>query len=309
MYVHEEDYKGRKLSEVINTDHVNHMYLPGVKLPTNVVAVPDVRKAIDGAHLLDLRAAAPVHARHRRRYGRTCAEGSERIVACEGPGLHRYGYRCVLRRRRRAQMYQYALRYAGGRLNLISQFVTAQLNIDCSCMSGANIAPEVAREEFAETTIGYADLQSAVIFQLLFDQPYFRVNCVPDVAGVEISGALKNVVALAAGFVDGLGFGSNTKAAIMRIGMNEMRLFAHMVRERMMEIVPFISIDHLLSCFLAISSIAESFRTRFFDSCGMADLITSCIGGRNLRCAVRTFVHMRRSPIARSYRRLCVSIC
>lgn len=70
----------------------------------------------------------------------------------------------------------------------------------------------------SETTIGYSpdDFESAQLFQSLFDTPWFRVNAVADVAGVEICGALKNVVALAAGFVDGLKYGSNTKVQTTR---------------------------------------------------------------------------------------------
>jgi len=147
-------------------------------------------------------------------------------------------------------------------INLMSEFVRKTLNIECSSLSGANVAEGVAREQFSETTIGYSpdDFEAAQLFQSLFDTPWFRVNAVPDVAGVEICGAIKNIVALAAGFVDGLGYGSNTKAAILRIGIYEMRKFAHMFYK---------------------GTIEET----FWDSAGIADLLTTCYGGRNRKCA------------------------
>jgi len=91
---------------------------------------------------------------------------------------------------------------------------------------GANVADEVAMEKFCETTIGSSDPVNGELFRKLFHRDYFRVNVVQDVAGPELCGALKNVVALGAGFVDGLELGGNTKAAIMRIGLMEMKKFA-----------------------------------------------------------------------------------
>lgn len=238
MYVFEEVFKGRKLTEIINETHINEKYLPGIKLPENIVACPDVRETVWGAHVL-------VFVMPHQFVKPLCKEMQGHIV----PGA-------------KAISLVKGFDTERGKINLMSEYIRSTLNIECSSLSGANVAEGVAKEEFSETTIGYEDIESAQLFQALFDTPYFRVNAVPDVAGVEICGALKNVIAMAAGFVDGLGYGSNTKAAILRLGMLEMRKFAGMFYPG--------TIDEVL-----------------FDSAGLADLLTTCYGisARNRRCA------------------------
>uniref|UniRef100_A0A0E0JU78 Glycerol-3-phosphate dehydrogenase [NAD(+)] n=1 Tax=Oryza punctata TaxID=4537 RepID=A0A0E0JU78_ORYPU len=120
---------------------------------------------------------------------------------------------------------------------------------------------EIAVEKFSEATIGYKkDKEVATRWAKLFTTPYFLVSVVEDIEGVELCGTLKNVVAIAAGLVDGLDMGNNTKAAIMRIGLREMRAFSKLLSPTVRD-------------------------NTFFESCGVADLITTCLGGRNRRVA------------------------
>ena len=123
---------------------------------------------------------------------------------------------------------------------------------------GANLASEVAAEKFCETTIGCKDREKGCILKELIETPYFRVSVVSDEEAVEICGALKNIVACAAGFIDGLGYGDNTKAAVIRLGL--------------MEMIKYVDLFY-----------PGSKLSTFFESCGIADLITSCYGGRNRR--------------------------
>jgi len=138
--------------------------------------------------------------------------------------------------------------------------VKNQLNIECCVVMGANIANEVANENFCEATIGSRNIENGILLKQALQTPYFRIVTVKDAEVVESCGALKNIVAVGAGFCDGLKFGDNTKAAVIRLGLMEMIKFADVFYP-------------------------EHSAKTFFESCGVADLVTTCYGGRNRKVA------------------------
>lgn len=88
-------------------------------------------------------------------------------------------------------------------------------------LSGPSHAEEVARRVPTLVTVASQDEQAAEIVQRALSQPSFRLYVNPDMIGVELGGALKNVIGLCGGIVDGLGMGDNTKAALMTRGLSE----------------------------------------------------------------------------------------
>lgn len=118
-----------------------------------------------------------------------------------------------------------------GNISIYADVIQEALGISCAALSGANIANEgafqffilisVAQDLFSETTVGYRPDQYdlAKIFVELFQTPKFRVGMVEDVAGVSLCGALKNIIAIGAGFVDGLGWGGNAKGVCFSLGI------------------------------------------------------------------------------------------
>ncbi|KYO27217.1 glycerol-3-phosphate dehydrogenase [NAD(+)], cytoplasmic [Alligator mississippiensis] len=237
LWVFDEDVGGTRLSDIINTRHENVKYLPGHRLPDNVVAVPDLVQAAAGADVLIF--VVPHQfvggiCEQLREHVRKDAIGVSLIKGVdEGPDG----------------------------LKLISDIIRERLGIEMSVLMGANIANEVAEEKFCETTIGSKNPEHGQILKELLQTPNFRITVVQDADTVEICGALKNVVAVGAGFCDGLGFGDNTKAAVIRLGLMEMIAFAK------------------LFCKGPVTS------ATFLESCGIADLITTCYGGRNRKVA------------------------
>ncbi|KAJ1895149.1 glycerol-3-phosphate dehydrogenase [Kickxella alabastrina] len=267
IWVYEEMVDGKKLTDIINTQHENvnsgqgkyftdtsaHLstpktllaifdrYLPGHKLPENVIAVPDAAEAVKGAtHIIVVIPHQFIQNLLNTIHGHTLPN-ARAISLIKGIGISNQG------------------------MTTMTQIIHRTLAIPVSCLSGANIANEIAEEKYCETTIGCSDPDEAIIWRSLFNKPYFQVNCVSDVIGVEFCGALKNIVAVGAGFIDGLGLGNNTKAAIIRIGFLEMRR---------------------LAMHISGAQIQES---TFNESCGIADVITTCYGGRN-RLLAEAFV-------------------
>lgn len=105
----------------------------------------------------------------------------------------------------------------------LSEWAQELLGLDrIAALSGPSHAEEVALEAPTAVTIASTDEALACEFQELFNQPLFRVYTSTDIVGVELGGALKNVIAIAAGVSDGLGFGDNTKAALVTRGLAEL---------------------------------------------------------------------------------------
>ncbi|XP_015579541.2 glycerol-3-phosphate dehydrogenase [NAD(+)] isoform X1 [Ricinus communis] len=238
MWVFEETLpSGEKLSDVINRTNENVKYLPGIKLGKNVIADPDIDNAVKDANMLVFVTPHQFMDGICKRLVRKIKDGVEAISLIKGMEVKMEGP-CM-----------------------ISSLISEQLGVNCCVLMGANIANEIAVEKFSEATVGFrTNREIAEKWVQLFSTPYFMVTAVQDVEGVELCGTLKNVVALAAGFVDGLEMGNNTKAAMMRIGLREMRALSK----------------------LLFSSVKDS---TFFESCGVADVITTCLGGRNRKVA------------------------
>jgi glycerol-3-phosphate dehydrogenase (NAD(P)+) len=108
----------------------------------------------------------------------------------------------------------------------ISEVIYEELgNVNMAVLSGPAIAYEVAQGSPSSVVVASEDESIAKAVQELFFGPYFRVYRSSDVVGIELGGALKNIIAIAAGISDGLGFKTNTKAALLARGLAEMVRF------------------------------------------------------------------------------------
>ncbi len=107
--------------------------------------------------------------------------------------------------------------------NVLEEKKLRGLNLELGVISGPSFAKEVAKNVPTAVTIGFKNLQTAKEIQRIFVTDFFRVYASQDVIGLEISASMKNVIAIAAGVCDGLGYGLNTRAALITRGLAEMQ--------------------------------------------------------------------------------------
>jgi glycerol-3-phosphate dehydrogenase (NAD(P)+) len=193
-----------ELAETINLYHENPEYLPELTLPENLIATDVVEEAVADAAVVVM--AVPSHgfravlqevARHSR---------AGTVYVSHTKGLE------VATRKRMSQV-------------LAEEVAT----ISPSCiavLTGPNLAKEVAQGFPAASTIACSDPSTAAMLQELFHTEAFSCYTNNDVVGSELGGAFKNVIAIAAGIADGLGYGDNTKSTVMTRGLAEMARFS-----------------------------------------------------------------------------------
>ncbi len=177
----------------------NETYLPDVTLPAALVATDDPARALDGAELVVLAIPSVGLAGQLGRWGAHIQRDATLVSLIKGVDLD-------------------TLRFG-------SQVVADGLGCDPDrvvVVSGPNLAAECAEREPAATVVAGPDERRTGQVQAAVMSPHFRIYTNPDRVGVEVGGAVKNVIALAAGVAHGMGYGDNTKAAVLTRGLAEM---------------------------------------------------------------------------------------
>ena len=186
---------------MLQKEHEHKDKLPGVTLGERVSFTSDLKEAVEGKELLVL-AVPSVYTRGTARQMASFIKKGQ-IIVCVAKGIEESSLMTLT--------------------EIIEQEIPAA---DAAVMCGPSHAEEVGRGLPTTVVAGAKAKQTAEYIQGMFMNEVFRVYTSPDVLGMELGGALKNVIALAAGMADGLGFGDNTKAALITRGMAEIRRLA-----------------------------------------------------------------------------------
>ncbi len=182
--------------EELKTRKENVKFLPGFKIPSGVVFFSDLNSLCDESDILVL--AVP------SQYMRSVVKR-------------------IAKAHRKKIFLSVAKGIETGTLRTMSQVVREELGrVNFAVLSGPTIAKEVAMKMPAAVSIASKNKKTSALIRQLFTTEYFSLFETGDVLGVELGGSVKNVIAISAGIVEGLGFGSNTSAALFARGVAEM---------------------------------------------------------------------------------------
>ncbi|MBU0678198.1 MAG: NAD(P)-dependent glycerol-3-phosphate dehydrogenase [Verrucomicrobia bacterium] len=188
----------------VNASRENRKFLPGIDVPPDIEFTADREQATDKADAFVLAVPTKFYGDVMNSFKGLVTE--DQLVVSVAKGLHRETHK---------------------RMSELAEGI-----LECgpvAALSGPSHAEEVARGVPTAVVIACKDHGKAEVLQQLFSNERFRAYTSDDVIGVELGGALKNVIAIAAGASDGIGFGDNTKAALITRGLAEiMRLGAAM---------------------------------------------------------------------------------
>lgn len=181
----------------LSRDRENKEFLPGAAFPDNITCSHDMGECADGAELIITAAPSPATRTTAKQLSPHVKDGQKLINISKG--------------------------LEEGTLLRLSQVYKEEIpQADISVMSGPSHAEEVSRGLPTTNVVASENIETAKKIQDIFMDDMFRVYTSTDIAGVELGGALKNIIALCAGISDGLGYGDNTKAALMTRGLAEM---------------------------------------------------------------------------------------
>ena len=182
--------------KMLDEKREHELKLPGVKLAEDMVITGNMEEAIRGKDFLVLAVPSPFTRATARSMKPYVAEGQ--IIVDVAKGIEE------------------------STLMTLSQQIEEEIpQADVAVLSGPSHAEEVGRRLPTTCVIGAKTQKTAEYLQSMFISRVFRVYTSPDILGIELGGSLKNVIALAAGIADGLGYGDNTKAALITRGIAE----------------------------------------------------------------------------------------
>ncbi len=185
--------------EAIRTKHENALFLPGIKLPADLMATNSLAEAVRGVEGIVF--AVPSHAaRSVLRQMAPFMSGSTPIISAT-KGIEEDTLKLMT--------------------DVITEVLPASTR-ELMVLSGPSFAEEVSRGQPTAVCLAGRGAETVTVYQSLLMSPAFRVYVDHDLIGVQLGGALKNVMALAAGVVDGLELGHNARAALMTRGLAEM---------------------------------------------------------------------------------------